>query len=74
MTLTVVNGSANGGFLALFAAGSPTPSTSSINWSGAGQVVATTTVSAVSANAEVAVFCPPNSSTDLILDVIGYYQ
>ncbi|MEZ5143021.1 MAG: hypothetical protein R2726_10960 [Acidimicrobiales bacterium] len=74
VTLTVVNGSANGGFLALFAAGSPIPSTSSINWSGAGQVVATTTVSAVDATAQVAVFCPPNSSTNLILDVIGYYQ
>ena len=74
VTLTVVNGSANGGFLTLFSAGSPTPSTSSVNWSGSGQVVATTTVSATNTNAQVAVYCAPNSSTDLILDVIGYYQ
>ena len=74
VTLTVVNVSANGGFLALFKAGAATPSTSSINWSGAGQVVATTTVSAVDATGQVAVYCPPSSSTDLILDVIGYYQ
>ncbi|MCB1262078.1 MAG: hypothetical protein KDB33_17080 [Acidimicrobiales bacterium] len=72
-TLTVVNGSSNGGFLTMYAAGQATPQTSTVNWSNGG-AVATTTVSAVNASAQVAVYCAPNSSTDLILDIIGYYR
>ncbi|MEZ5133512.1 MAG: hypothetical protein R2699_00230 [Acidimicrobiales bacterium] len=54
----------------MYAAGQATPQTSTVNWSNGG-AVATTTVSAVNASAQVAVYCAPNSSTDLILDIIG---
>ena len=73
-TLTVVNTSANGGFLSLFRNGAATPATSTINWTAANQVVGTTTVTAVDATAQAKVFCPPNSSTNFFVDVIGFYQ
>ena len=73
-TLTVVNTSANGGFLALFRNGAATPATSTINWTAANQVVGTTTVTAVDATAQAKIFCPPNSSTNYFVDVIGFYR
>ena len=73
-TLTLVNTSANGGFLSLFRNGAPTPATSSVNWTSANQVVGTTTVTAVDVTAQAKVFCPPNSSTNFFIDVIGFYQ
>jgi hypothetical protein len=74
VTLTIVNTSASGGFLALFRNGAPTPTSSSINWFAANQVIATTTVTALDLTAKAAVFCPPNSSTNFFVDVIGFYQ
>ena len=74
VTLTIVNTSANGGFLALFRNGAATPASSSINWFAANQVIATTTVTALDIAARAAVFCPPNSSTNYFVDVIGFYQ
>jgi hypothetical protein len=47
------------------------PGTSSINWS-AGQTIATTTVTACGPLATFLVLA--NSATDLLVDVIGYYQ
>jgi len=73
-TLTIVNTSANGGFLSLFKNGAATPTTSTVNWFAANQVVATTTVTAVDATAQAKLFCPANSSTNYFIDVIGFYQ
>ncbi len=71
--LTVVNTSASG-FLAAYKAGAATPNASSINWFTAGEIVANTTVVACDATAQIALYVPPNSSTDVLVDIIGFYR
>ncbi|MFN8038310.1 MAG: hypothetical protein U0Q07_03770 [Acidimicrobiales bacterium] len=71
--LTVVNTSASG-FLAAFRAGASTPKASSINWFTAGEIVANTTVVACDAAAQISLYVPLNSRTDVFVDVIGYYR
>jgi len=72
VSLTITNTSAvPGSFLAIFKNGIAFPGTSSINWFGANQTLAVTTVTAVDSASKVALFA--SSSTDLIIDVLGYY-
>ena len=72
VSLTVTNTSAvPGSFLAIFKNGSQFPGTSSINWFGENQTLAVTTVTAVDATSKVSLFS--FSSTDVIIDVLGYY-
>ncbi len=73
VNVTVVNTSA-AGFLALYKAGIPYPGTSTINWDHTNQVSANTTVVALAGAAQAAAYVPANSSTDFLVDVIGYYQ
>lgn len=73
VNLTVVNTSASG-FLAAYKAGAPVPNASSINWFTTGEIVANTTVVACDTNAQIALYVPPNSSTDVLVDIIGYYR
>jgi hypothetical protein len=70
---TVVNTSASG-FLALYRNGIAYPGTSNVNWFTAGQVNANQAVVAVDAFARIAAYVPANASTDVIVDVIGYYR
>jgi hypothetical protein len=76
VTLTATNTTAGvggpGGFLTMYNADlTATPSTSSINWTGAGQNVAVTTTVAVDVLGRVKVTDGANA-TDFVLDVIGY--
>jgi CHRD domain len=76
VTLTATNTTAGpggpGGFLTIYSAAlTATPSTSSINWTGAGQNVAVTTQVAVDASGSVKVTDGANA-TDFVIDVIGY--
>ena len=71
--VTVVNTSASG-FLAAFRAGTSTPKASTINWFTANEIVANTTVVACDANAQISLYVPLNSRTDVFVDVIGYYR
>ena len=72
VSLTVTNTSSlPGSFLAIFKNGLVYPGTSSINWFGGNQTLAVTTVTAVDAASKVALFS--SSSTDVIIDVLGYY-
>jgi hypothetical protein len=75
VTLTVAD-TVGGGFLAIYSAGAENPGTSNINWSAAGQFIATTTVSAVDSAAKVAVAAggAAGAKTDFIIDVAGYYM
>jgi hypothetical protein len=73
VNLTVVNTSASG-FLAAYKAGASVPDASSINWFTTGEIVANTTVVACNATAQIALYVPPTSSTDVLVDVIGYYR
>ncbi|MGZ4700566.1 MAG: CHRD domain-containing protein [Ilumatobacteraceae bacterium] len=76
VTLTATDTTAGvggpGGFLKIYSAalGTP-PSTSSINWTGAGQNIAVTTQVAVDASGQVKVTDGANS-TNFVVDVIGY--
>jgi len=76
ITATVVNtaGGAPGGpgFLTVYPDGIPAPSTSNLNWTSAGAVVANTTTVALGPGAKIAAFA--NRATDLIIDAIGYYR
>lgn len=71
VTLTVTSTSGNGGFLKLYSAAILEPSTSSINWSTAGENVAVSTTVAVDASGRVKVTAGANS-THFVIDVIGY--
>lgn len=75
VTLTVAN-TTGSGFLGLFSnALAAWPGTSNINWSTAGQAIATTTVSGVDADAKVKLHSGGSVvGTDFLIDVIGYYQ
>jgi hypothetical protein len=70
ITLTIV-APTSGGFATAWPDGIAPPATSSINF-GAGQNIATTTVSGCGPGAKIQVLA--NSVTDFIVDVIGYYQ
>jgi hypothetical protein len=60
-----------GGFMAIFSNAIAWPGTSNLNWSGAGQTVAVTTLTAVDSQARARVYA--GSITDVVVDVLGYY-
>ena len=72
VTDTTVGVGGPGGFLTMYSAALATPpSTSTINWTGAGQNLATTTQVAVDASGSVKVTDGANA-TNFVIDVIGY--
>lgn len=60
-----------GGFLSVYASGA-WPGTSNLNWSGPGQTVAVTTLSAVDGQSRVRVYA--GSQTDVVIDVLAYFR
>lgn len=72
VNLTVAN-TAGGGFLKAFKPGTPVPTASVINWF-QGQTVANSATVAVTSNGGLTLRCGGNgASTDVIVDVAGYY-
>ena len=72
VSLTVTNTSpVPGSFLAIFKNGVVWPQTSNMNWWGEGQTLAVTTFSAVDSSSRLALYS--SSSTDVIIDVLGWY-
>lgn len=71
VTLLLVNASANGGNFTIWAAGSPRPSANAMVWGGSAGRFASTAITRISAAGKVNVAA--SSSTDLALDVVGYY-
>lgn len=69
-----IDSTVNGGFLAVFSNAVADVSSSNINWSASGQTVAVTTVSAVDATGKIKVKAGGGGSTQVIVDVIGYYR
>jgi hypothetical protein len=61
-----------GGYMAIFSNAIDWPGTSNLNCSGAGQTVAVTTLTAVDSQARAKVYA--GSITDVVVDVLGYYQ
>lgn len=73
VNLTIVDTSANG-FLALHRNGIPWPGNSTINWGAPNTVLANSAVVALDDQARLAVKCSANSSTHVVIDVVGYYR
>ena len=71
ITLTVTETEGAGGFLAVRPAGTGYAGTSSINWFGPGQNIATTVLSALGGSSQLIVraFNP----THFLIDVTGYF-
>ena len=69
-----VTGTAGNGFLMLYAAGTPTPSTSAINWFAAHQTIANQATTAVNLARAVTITAggPTTANTQFIIDVVGY--
>jgi hypothetical protein len=70
-TLTITNTTGSSGYLGVFPGGTTYQSTSSINWFGAGQNLATTVFSGVGPDGSINVFAGENA-TDFLIDVTGY--
>jgi len=74
-TLTATNTVGSNGWLAVNPAGVNTVSASSINWSATGTSIANTTVVPLDATKKVTVICGgTGTSSNFIVDVVGYYQ
>lgn len=74
VNLTVTGTSDGSGFLKVFKPGSPVPSASAINWSSGGQNIANSATVTVSPTGGLTVRCGgTGASTDVIVDVAGYY-
>jgi hypothetical protein len=70
LTITNTEGS---GFLALFAAGTAWPGTSSINWSGFNQILANSATVMLSPTQAINIFCGGGGRTHVVVDLAGYY-
>lgn len=69
-----ITGTTASGYLALFRGGASWPGNSNLNWFASGQTFAVTTVSAVNDSRIVSVRAGGGGSTQVIIDVIGYYS
>jgi hypothetical protein len=74
MVSLTLDSTVSSGFLALFAKGIPWPGNSNANWYTNGQILAVTTVTAVDTTASATVLAGGPGSTQIIIDVIGYYR
>jgi hypothetical protein len=72
LNVTVVSVSASG-FLAVTPGGAGFTGTSTLNWSAAGAVIANSATSACGTGATIDVTCGGGGTTDVIVDVFGYY-
>lgn len=72
LNVTVVTLTANG-FLAVTPGGAGFTGTSTLNWTGVGAVIANSVTTATGANATIDVTAGGGGSTDVIVDVFGYY-
>lgn len=72
VTLLLVNASSAGGNLTIWAGGAPRPSANAMVWGGSAGRFASTAITRVSATGQLNVAA--SASTDLALDVVGYYR
>jgi hypothetical protein len=72
LNVTVTQPSATGN-LRLYAAGTPPPTTSTLNYVG-GQTRANNAVAPLSAGGQIAVLCAPTGTAHVIVDVNGYFK
>lgn len=73
MTFTVTETEGSGGFVAVRPAGTPYEGTSSINWFGSGQNLATTVISALGGDRQLNLW-GGIAATHVVVDITGYYR
>jgi len=73
MTFTVTDTEGSGGFVAVRPAGTPYEGTSSINWFGPGQNLATTVISALGGDRQLNLWGGV-AATDVVVDITGFYR
>jgi hypothetical protein len=73
MTFTVTETEGGGGFVAVRPAGTPYEGTSSINWFGPGQNLATTVISALGGDRQLNLWGGV-APTHVVVDITGYYR
>jgi len=73
ITLTVTDTEGNGGFVAVRPTGTPYEGTSSINWFGPGQNLATTVISALGGDRQLNLWGGV-APTHVVVDVTGYHR
>ncbi len=71
--VTVANTSA-AGFVTGYRTGEPRPNASTLNWFQPGSVVANTTVIGCDASGRLTLFASATGTTDVLIDVIGYFR
>jgi hypothetical protein len=71
--VTVANTSA-AGFVTGYRTGQPRPNASTVNWFQPGSVIANTTVIGCDANGRLTLFASATGTTDVLIDVIGYFR
>ena len=69
-TLTVT-GTTGSGYASVYPTGTEVPATSTINWTGPGQTVANSSVASVNQGRQFEVYA--NSTTQFVVDVLGYF-
>ena len=74
MVSLTLDSTVSSGFLALFAKGIAWPGNSNANWYTNGQILAVTSVTDVDTTAAATVLAGGPGSTQIIIDVIGYYR
>ncbi|MGH7291369.1 MAG: hypothetical protein ACREJT_09170, partial [Myxococcota bacterium] len=73
MNVTLANTVGAKGAVTVYSAAVAAPSTSSVNWAGAGVSVANAVTSACDSSHDIKVKCVSGTSTQFIVDVVGYY-
>jgi hypothetical protein len=73
MNVTLTNTVGAKGAVTVFSAAVSAPSTSSVNWAATNTTVANAVTSACDSSQDIKVKCVSGTSTDFIVDVIGYY-
>jgi hypothetical protein len=73
MTFTVTDTEGSGGFVAVRPAGTPYEGTSSINWFGPGQNLATTVISALGGDRQLNLW-DGVAATHVVVDITGFYR
>jgi hypothetical protein len=73
MNVTLTSTVGAKGAVTVYSAAVSTPSTSSVNWAAVNTTVANAVTSACDASQDIKVKCVSGTSTQFIVDVIGYY-
>jgi hypothetical protein len=73
LNVTIVD-TVGAGFLSLYPSNAAWPGTSTLNWYGTGQILATTATVPVSPSGAVKILCRTLGAAQVIVDLVGYFR